>query len=163
MEVKVPFYNIVNMFLIGLVFTGFCIILFFDQWYQFISTIVIDGIGFETLITVSAFAVTYEIGLIINRIGSVVTEEIFIKANLIPFDPDYKKFNDRKRQYPIMETLSQEYASSRSSFTMFMLLAIISLIKQKWLFMIFFLISALLFFLSARKHAAKIVSLMKDC
>jgi hypothetical protein len=162
MDIKIPFYNIVNMFLIGLVFTGFCIILFFKDIHQFISTVDIDGLGFQTLITISIFAVIYEVGLIINRIGSVLIESIFIKSKLIPFNTDYKKFNETKEQYPIMGTLSREYASSRSSFTMFFILIFISFIQQNWLLFIFSAIAAFLFFFSVRKHATKIVSLMDN-
>lgn len=121
----------------------------------------IDGLGFETLVTVCIFALIYEIGFIINRIGSVIIENILLSLKLIPFDNDYKKFNERKKEYPIMEILSREYALSRNSFTLFLLLAIISLIKFNWVLFGLFLAISVLFFFSIRKHSLKIVKLME--
>ncbi|MGL4907792.1 MAG: hypothetical protein ACRC3G_00470 [Bacteroidales bacterium] len=166
METKVPFYNVVNMFLTGLIFTGCCIIIYNSQVSIFISSELFRSIkeinfGIETIVTISFFAVIYEIGFIINRIGSLFGSFLkLIKA--IPFNKDYKKFNDKKAQYSIMEILSREFALSRTSMTLFALLAIISCTQQKCIFFIIFCAINIVFYFSMRKHAKKIVGLMKD-
>lgn len=161
---KIPFYNIINMLLIGFVFTGFIIILFFKNISVYIPNIndYIKGISFETIVTASCLAIIYEIGFIINRISSVITETILKHFKLIPFNNDYKKFNDRKKQYPIMEILSREYALSRNSLTLFLILMIISISIHNFKFSLLFFFITLLFYFSTRKHSTKIAELMKD-
>lgn len=54
-------------------------------------------IGIEVVITFILFGLIYEIGFIINRIGSIVIEPIFKKFKIIHFKNDYKLFNERKK------------------------------------------------------------------
>lgn len=107
-------------------------------------------------------AISYEIGLIINRIGSVVLEPLFKKIHLIPFDNDYKKFNKVKKEYPIMETLSREYALSRTSIVLFLVLIAISILGENKLFGVPFILIAIIFYFSYKKFATKIVNMMKE-
>lgn len=161
MENKIPFYNIVNMLLTGLIFIGvlvsfnFLVIIDFYKAYE-IGQI---NVAFSSIIIFSFFAIIYEIGLIINRLGSLL-ENILIYIKLIPFDDDYKKFNDRKKDYPILTTLSREYALSRTSIVLFILIGIITTIKFTCWSTIPFLISVIFFF-SLRKYSQKIIKLMK--
>ena len=87
MDNKIPFYNIVNMFLIGLIFVGCCIFIYFDTFVKVLNSYAIPEINFitEAIITISFLAIIYEIGYIINRIGSIVTEPILIKLKAFPF------------------------------------------------------------------------------
>lgn len=160
---KIPFYNVLNMFLVGFVFIGFLLLIFYEQAYLFIASLNInlDGFGFETLITICIFALIYEIGFIINRIGSVIIEGFLVRAKLIPFNNDYKKFNDSKKKYPILEILSREYALSRNTFTLFLILTLISLKQFNWVYFGILLSICVLFFFSMRKHSTKIVKLME--
>jgi hypothetical protein len=166
METKIPFYNLLNMFLTGLIFTGCCIVLFDSHVFAFIESNFFKSIkdinfGLETIITISFCAVIYEIGFIINRMGSLL-ENILKAIRGIPFDNDYKKFNESKKRFPIMEILSREYALSRTSMTLFLLLSIISSIQVKCIFLIFSLVLTVVFYFSMRKHAQKIVDLMRN-
>ena len=73
MEVKIPFYNILNMLLTGLVFIAAFLFILPDC--QMSGEVVEFGkliISLPDVIsTVLFFAVAYEIGLVINRVGSV--------------------------------------------------------------------------------------------
>ena len=122
MEIKIPFYNILNMFLTGLVFIGGCVIIFPDTATAVLNSEIIKnlGTGPEIVITVCAFAIAYEVGLIINRAGSVILEEILKRFKLIPFIDNYTLFNQKKKEYPIMSTLSREYALSRTGIVLFL-------------------------------------------
>lgn len=163
METKIPFYNIVNMLLTGFIFIGCCIIIYFNILSDLLVWDFLDEINSvsETIITISMLAVIYEIGYIINRLGSVIIEPILKCTKAIPFDNDYKKFNDRKKDFPILSILSREYAVSRTSLTLFLFTTILGFThKQIQLAFIFFVLS-FIFLLSCRKHASKIVEILK--
>ena len=166
METKIPFYNLLNMFLTGLIFTGCCIVLFYEKIVLLTDSAFFDSIksmnvGLETIITICFCAIIYEIGYIINRIGSFM--EDFLKLiKLIPFDNDYKNFNDKSAKLPVLSTLSREYALSRTSMTLFLMMTIISSVHCHRIFAVVMLALTILFYFSMKKHALKIVTLMKD-
>lgn len=164
MEIKIPFYNILNMFLTGLVFMGVSIIIFPNYAISLLENGIIlkIGAGPEIIITICIFSVAYEIGLIINRIGSIIIEPILKATKIIPFDDDYVKYNIAKKKYSIMSTLSREYALSRTGIALFLLLAMLTQFgRTKFLIIPFFFV-VFIYTLSCRKHSQKIVSLMSD-
>lgn len=65
-----------------------------------------------------------------------------------------------KKQYPIMEVLSREFALARTQISMFFILLVVSLLKQQFILSGVFFLLVLLFTLSMRKHSKKIVDLM---
>ena len=101
METKIPFYNIVNMFLTGSVLWCCCILIYTNTFLELLASDFLQNIitGPESIIIISFFAITYEVGYIINRIGSIVTKFLLKKIRIIQFDNDYKKFNDCKKKY----------------------------------------------------------------
>ena len=164
MEIKVPFYNVLNMFLTGLVFIGGCAMVYPELATGFLKSEVIINLKTspEIILTVCAFAVAYEVGLIINRIGSVVVEPVLKKIKAIPFDDDYVKYNKKKKEFPIMNTLSREFALSRTGIVLFGILTAAAIYGKKIFFIHVFAATAFVYFLSCRKHAGKIVALMKN-
>ena len=108
------------------------------------------------------FATAYELGLIINRFGSVIIEDVFKRLKLIPFNNDYALFNDAKKTYPIMSTLSREYALSRTGIALFLTLLTLSLLAGRWSVGISCFVITIIYYLSCRKHADKIVKLMNS-
>lgn len=163
MEIKIPFYNILNMFLTGFVFLGGCILIYPSYASDLISSKIIKSLGAspEILVIVCAFAVAYETGLIINRLGSVVIEWFLTRAKMIPFNDDYVLFNEKKKEYPILHTLSREYALSRTGIALFLTLFVLSIIVQKWYLVIACAAITLVYYLSCRKYSSKIVELME--
>lgn len=163
MEVKIPFYNILNMFLTGLVFIGGCVVIFPEYALNVLNHEIIKnlGTGPEIIVTVCTFAIAYEVGLIINRIGSVIIEDFLRWMKWIPFNDDYVLFNETKKQYPIMSTLSREYALSRTGIVLFLILLILSFYAHNWPIIIACSIITAVYYLSCRKHASKIVELME--
>lgn len=162
MKEKLSLYEYLNFVLIGLIFTGCCVlVLKDDEWVKTIfKEIKSLSLGIEVVITFILFGLIYEIGFIINRIGSIVIEPIFKKIKIIHFKNDYKLFNERKKQYPIMEVLSREFALARTQISMFFILLVVSLLKQQFILSGVFFLLVLLFTLSMRKHSKKIVDLM---
>lgn len=163
MEIKIPFYNILNMFLTGLVFLGGCIVIYPNYAMELISSEIIKslGTGPEILVTVCAFAVAYEAGLVVNRFGSVVIEWFLKWTKMISFNDDYVLFNEKKKEYPIMSTLSREYALSRTGIALFLILFVLSIIAKNWRLVIAYGGIILIYYLSCRKHSSKIVELME--
>lgn len=164
MEIKVPFYNIVNMLLTGLVFWGGIVLIFPQKAFQFLSGEFYENLktGPEFIFIICLLAVTYETGLVINRVGSVIIEPILKKAKLIHFNDDYALFNQAKKEHPIMSTLSREFALSRTSFTLFLLLAFIAIFNKLCILFLSCITISFVFYLSCKKHSSKIVELMKD-
>ena len=162
MEIKVPFYHVVNMFLTGLVLLGGGIMLFPDVATSFLgnSFITRASVGPEIVGVICLAAISYEVGLIVNRIGSVILEPILRKLKMIPFDNDYVKYNRVKMRFQIMETLSREYSLSRTGIALFIILAIMALFSSTKLFAIPLAAIAVVYLVSCRKHAARIVALM---
>ena len=163
MEVKVPFYNIVNMFLTGLVFLGAVVFLIPETAIEVLDSpfIAKASAGSDLVGVVCVFAIAYEAGLIVNRIGSVLIEWCLRKLKWIPFDDDYAKFNRKQEKHRIMQTLSREYALSRTGIALFLILAILALFSRKPLFAIFAFFIAMIYLVSCRKHAKKIVAIME--
>lgn len=162
MKEKLSLYEYLNFVLIGLIFTGCCVLICKDT--ELIKTIFEEikalSLGIEVVITFILFGLIYEIGFIINRIGSIVIEPVFKVLKVIKFKNDYKLFNERKKEYPIMEILSREFALARTQISMFFILVIISLLNKQFILAVIFSLFVILFTLSMRKHSKKIVDLM---
>lgn len=161
MEIKISTYDFFNKFILGLVFTGVVIFAYRQDLTSAIevfqpikeNTIVI------TVFSISALAIVYEIGIIINRLGSIL-EDLLRKTHIIPFIDDYKRFNEKKKEFPIMNVLSREYALSRNSVVLFLLISILTFIRFGW-FGLIPLAIMLMFYYSCWKYAKKIVDLVK--
>ena len=164
MEIKVPFYNIVNMLLTGFVFLGGLIFVFPEKAIQLLNGEFYANLktGPEIIFVICYLAVAYEIGLVINRVGSVVIEPVLKKIKLIPFNDDYVLFNEKKKEYPIMSTLSREFALSRTSIALFLALAITAAFNKVCPLFVVCIIISFVFYLSCKKHASKIVKLMES-
>lgn len=158
---KISTYDFLNKFVLGLVFIGVVILAYGDEMVPVLEAYqnTKDNAIIITIFSVSAFALVYEIGIIINRLGSFF-EDVLRKTHLIPFNEDYKKFNDKKKEYPIMNVLSREYALSRNSIVLFLLISIVVFIRFAWYGFIP-LIIMLLFYCSCRKYSKKIYDLMR--
>lgn len=162
MDQKVPFYNIVNMLLVGLVFIGFVTLVQFDQVITMLTDYRIIGWidKYETIITIFFIAMIYEVGLIINRLGSVFTEPILIKLRIIEMNNDYKRFNEKKKEFPALDILSREYALSRTSVTLFAIISLVSVIKASWFVFWISIAVTILFGCSVRKFNKRITKLL---
>ncbi len=162
METKMPFYNSLNMFLIGLVFLGGCYVISPRTILELARSWKIEslGSGLSIMVNICLLALTYEIGLCINRFGSICLEPILRSASLVKFNSDYILFNEKKKEFPIMGTLSREYSFSRTNIVLFLCFSIICIINGKCCGSAFCLAMAIIFFLSCRKHAERIVELM---
>mgnify|MGYP003294330387 CR=1 FL=1 len=162
MNTKVPFYNILNMFLVGAIFIVGTLFIYSDFAVNLIKSYLFTKISAEmtAIITTFVFGISYEVGYVINRIGSVVFEELLKKFNLVPYNDDYKMYNKAKKEYPVMDILSREYASSRTNTVLFLIIALMAILKKKCIIALVAAMCVVLFFLSCRKFAKKITILL---
>ena len=171
MKEKVPFYNIVNMFFVGAVFS-LCIGIIFREditlnWINENEELLSD---WSVLISAVLIIAMYEIGFIINRMGSVIIEPLY---TLSPFEKRkiFKKIKCLRiwprEEYGIdvstiskannkFEAMTTELNLMRSHIMMFVIILIISIVLRKieWIILSVFLV--LLFTLGGRKHNSKI-------
>lgn len=164
MDIKIPFYHLVNVLLTGLVFIGGCAILLPEHAAKIFREVFSEciSVGLETMVVICFLAIAYELGLLINRVGSDAIEYCLRKCKLIPFNEDYKLFNERKKQYPILDILSREYALSRTRIALFLILSILAFVTSHWVIGFICVLILVIYFISCWKHAFKIVNLMGD-
>lgn len=156
MEIKIPFYNIVNIFLPGLVLIGSCVLLFLDEVKTLVVKITdIGSAGLEVLVTVSLFAISYEVGYIIFLLGSVAIEPILKK--LFGWTEDFIKAGKTSdKAHDKLEMLSREYGFARTQIVLFVTLAVLTGIRTQWWLMEISIAVIVLFVLAARSHMKRI-------
>ena len=98
---------------------------------------------------------SYEIGLILNRAGSVIIEPVLIKTKFLRFSENYSLYAEASKKTPMLNTISREYALSRTSIVEFLVLAIWSTCIGKWLLSVCYLAVAIVFLFSCKKHSTK--------
>ena len=162
MQIEIPFYHILNDFLVGLIFIiGYsCIfpkaIIEMMRNEAFIS-LVGDT---KSIYLISFLAIAYEVGLIINRIGSVFLEKLLKRIKFIYFNDNYKKFNICKKEFPILGDISREYALSRTSIILFMVLTVLALVSGAYVLSTVLFMVTIIFLFSVRKYSKKIIDIM---
>lgn len=164
MEIKIPLYNILNFFLIGIV-SIVCLLMLFpylitdfimSDYYEKLSSIS------EIIFLVCVCAVAYEIGLILNRAASVIVEPILRKVKIISYNDDYACFVKLAKKIPMLNILSREYVLSRTSILQFLILMVVACFVQRWIFVSIFALCVTVFTISCRKHTSKITRIMNS-
>ena len=156
METKVPFYNVINILVPGLVFVGASAFFFLDEVMDLVARFsALESMGFEVLFTIAALAIAYEVGYIIFRIGAVIIEPLLKKI----FEwRAYDKFTAAKKAgAKSLDMLSREYAYARTHITLFVAISIIASTQKHWIIMGFSIGCVMLFTVMARSHIKKIV------
>ena len=164
METKMPFYGIVNNFLPGLVLIGAYALMFFDDVRFLVEAITdLGSTGLEILVTVSLFALAYEIGYIIFRLGAALIEPILMKsfgwaeyADFIAASKTSEKAGSR------LKMLSREYGYARTRIMLFVILALLTIIANDWWLLGICLFCVLLFSISARSYMKKTQTAVKQ-
>lgn len=122
MDVKIPLYNILNMFLTGFVFLAGIITLYPVTLIEVVTGevfIKLSTVPEIVLLLLCLIASSYEIGLILNRAGSVIIEPVLIKTKFLRFSENYSLYAEASKKTPMLNTISREYALSRTSIVEF--------------------------------------------
>lgn len=151
------------MFFVGSVFTLFLVIVFADR-IDFYS---IKNYGellsnWNMIVYVLAIVAMFEIGLIINRLGSIIVEPLYVKCNIWPkaqYDADISEIS---RDNPKFQSMITELNLMRSHIMMCVCLMIISFVVCKCCLAIIFFVLIAVFTLGGRKHNEKINLIRKS-
>jgi hypothetical protein len=132
MEIKVPFYNIVNIILPGLVLIGSGLLLFLNEAKDIATQISkLGSAGLEVLVTVSLFAIAYEVGYIIFRLGAVSVEPILKKMfSWADYNDFLKAGKTSEKAHDKLEMLSREYGFARTQIMLFAILILLTIAKS---------------------------------
>lgn len=177
MKEKVPFYNIVNMFFVGAVFSLCLGILFRDYiplaWIKENADLLSD---WNVLISAILLIAMYEIGFIINRMGSVIIEPIYT-LNMFKKRKIYKRIKYLRiwprEDYGIdvseisaanakFQSMITELNLMRSHIMMFVIILIISILLKKYEWIIISVFLVLVFTLGGKKNNSKISIIRRE-
>ena len=158
METKVPFYNIVNIFLPGLVLVGSIVLLFLNEVKELTKLITgLGSAGLEVLVTVSLFAIAYEFGYIVFRLGSAIIEPLLkIMFGWANYNDFIAAGKTSAKAYDKLEMISREYGYARTQITLFITLALLAGIRTQWWIMGICIACLVLFIVTARGHMKRI-------
>lgn len=158
MEIKVPFFNIVNIFLPGMMLIGSCVLLFLDEVKALVARVAgIGSAGLEVVITVSLFAIAYEAGYIIFRLGSLLIEPILKKLfGWAEYGDFIKAGKTGGKAYDKLEMYSREYGFARTQIMLFIILTALTAIQAQWWLAAIGVVSIGLFVLTARGHMKRL-------
>ena len=164
MNTTIPFYDIANKFLLGFLFVCGIFILNAETILKyFVNNEKLLSIpsGIETIITICFISSVYEIGVLLNRISSVGTEELLIKIKQWPPRSKYASYNKAKQYFKILPILAREYDFYKGHVTLFFLLALIALAQLHYWVAIVFISIAIVFIASGKKQSCRINELVK--
>ena len=157
MKEKIPYYNIVNMFFVGAVFSLCLAFLLHEDipfgWLEEHADILSD---WSVLISAVLLVAMYELGFIINRMGSIIVAPILEKTKIWKkdkYDIDVSEIASTNAKFQSMIT---ELVLMRSHIMMCVLLIIISAFKKHWGLLTIFVGAMLVFVFGGMKHNSKI-------
>jgi len=158
MDIKIPLYNILNIFLPGLILIVTCVFLFFSEARTLAEAVGdIGSTGFEIVVTVSLFAVAYKIGYIVFKIGAIAIEPLLKRMF---WWTDYNLFvaagKTSEKAHDKLETLSREYGYVRTQIALCAVLALLAGIRGQWWLLICCVFCVILFTISVHGHMRKI-------
>lgn len=163
MKEKIPFYNIVNMFFTGSVFTFIIAVLFHDQFCptDLSSPVFVFLKDWSMIISTVLLIAMYEIGFILNRASSVIVEPILVKTKIWPkyqYDKDVSEISENNSKFQSMVT---ELVLMRTHILLYLIVAVLSLFSlHKW-FALVCGVLIVLFILAGKKHNSKINTIRK--
>lgn len=157
MKDKIPFYNIVNMFFVGAVFSLCLVILLWGyipfDWIQENAELLSD---WSILISAILLIAMYELGFIINRMGSIIVAPFYQKIKLWPIGQYGIDVSELVQINPRFQSMITELNLMRSHIMMCLLLLVISLIMGEWVWSGIFVLLIVVFTLGGKKHNTKI-------
>lgn len=157
MKEKIPFYNVANMFFVGCVFCLYTLILVYDR----IPLDVLKNIGeiltnWTVVVSVFFLVSMFEIGFIINRLGSIIVEPLLVILRVWPrekYDVCVSQISQENAKFQSMIT---ELNIMRSHIMICLLMFATAICLCRCYFALFMFGLILVFCIGGRKHNAKI-------
>ena len=164
MKDKIPFYNIVNMFFVGSVFTFLVAMLFHSQLetIDLSSPVFTFAKDWAAIISAIILIVMYEVGFILNRASSVIIAPILTKTRIWPKYQYDKDVSEISKDNPKFQSMITDLVLMRTHILLYLIVAVISLFSPyKW-FAIFCVACVVIFIFGGRTHNAKINKIRKS-
>ena len=163
MKDKIPFYNIVNMFFVGAVFS-LCLAILLSayipfEWIKENADLLSD---WSILISAVLLIAMYEIGFIINRMGSIIVALIYEKVKLWPKEDYGIDVSELAKSNSRFQSMITELNLMRSHIMMYFLLLVISFILGEWILSVIFVALIIVFTFGGKKHNTKINTIRKQ-
>lgn len=163
MKEKIPFYNIVNMFFVGCVFVVF-------MTPFFIGAIDLDAVkkygeilsDWTAIISVVAIAAMFEIGFIINRLGSIIIEPLYVILKIWPREKYDAKISEISQSNAKFQSMITEINLMRSHIMICLIILIAALFLGKFLYALSMFALICVFSFGGRKHNTKINIIRKQ-
>lgn len=164
MKDKIPFYDIVNKFFVGAVFSILFVLVTFDKInYSEIYNKYADVLkDWSTVVFVVLLVSMYEIGLIINRASSITIGPLLETTKIWPRDAYRIDVSELKKNNDTFNSMITELVLIRSQVFLFLVLCVVSLVCKKWLVAIAFLLVIIVLIVSGSKHNKRINIIRKD-
>ena len=168
MKDKIPFYNIVNMFFVGSIFSLCLTILLREyiplDWIKENADLLSD---WSILISAILLIAMYELGFIINRMGSIIIDPIYQgvkgKKFKIWHKDDYGiDVSEIERINPRFQSMVTELILMRSHIMMCLILLIITIVRCEWIWSVSLVALIVLFTFGGRKQNEKINIIRRD-
>lgn len=164
MKNKIPFYNIVNMFFVGSIFTFIIVVLFHNKLgsVDFSKPIFIFMKDWNIITSTILLIVMYEIGFVLNRASSVIIEPILTKTKIWPkyqYDKDVSEISENNSKF---ESMITELVLTRTHILLYSVVGVISIFSTYKLFSVVCLALVIIFIFAGRKHNAKINKIRKS-
>ena len=163
MKEKIPFYNIVNMSFVGCVF-----VIFMTPF--FIDAIDLDAVkkygeilsDWTAIISVVAIAAMFEIGFIINRLGSIIIEPLYVILKIWPREKYDAKIPEISQSNAKFQSMITELNLMRSHIMICLIILIAALFLGKFLYALSMFALICVFSFGGRKHNTKINIIRKQ-
>ena len=165
MKDKTPFYETVNMFFVGTVFSITLFLLLFDkvQYNVSFKALIKYCEKWSVIIGVAAIAIMFEVGLVLNKLGSIILSPFLSLIGAWPNKEDYKDISEIEKERPKFRSLNIELHAIRTHIIMYFILSVVAIIVKKWLFLIAFIPLIALFVFSCYKTNYVMDKIKKGC
>ncbi len=153
MKEKVPFYEVANMFFTGAAFTVVLILIVFDHpnFNTRISELSSLFKDWSVVVSAALLIVMYEIGFILNKLGSVLLGKSLEKLRIWPresYDISVSQLEEKNSKF---KSLNTELHVTRTHIIMYLILSIVSVFFKKWILLVIFLLIAVMFLFAGRR------------
>lgn len=153
MKEKVPFYEVANMFFTGAAFTVVLILIVFDHpnFNNRISELSSLFKDWSVVVSAALLIAMYEIGFILNKIGSVLLGKLLEKSKIWPRESYGISVSQLEEKNSKFKSLNTELHVTRTHIIMYLILFVISLFFKKWILSAVFLLIAVIFLFAGRR------------
>lgn len=161
MKDKIPFYNIVNMFFVGAIFSTILVLMCIEK-ISLDEKYLDFAIKWNVLVSAILVIVMYEVGFIINRISSITIEPILTNTKIWSrddYDIDVSEISENNSKF---QSVITELNLMRSHILIYLFFSILAVVLKEYWLSILFLVLVVIFILAGRKHNIKINKIRKS-